>query len=192
MVKRFFICNLVFILSLCCPSFSEENSQTKEVETCTSYKEEVIKDLNTQLDALFQDFLEGGQELYQDFLEAGQNINFADNMQIIEFIKSSSSGQKLLQACEEILAYLHMPSEEITNTDLSYDIFLKKLDDIIKLWQEHYHAKEREYFYKELELREKELEFQKDLLSWKKEKMAKELAWKKEKYVQDKISRRFS
>lgn len=191
MVKRFFIYNLICILSLCFPIFAEDAAQIKE-EMHIPGEEGAQGDITTQLDELFQVFLEGGQELYRDFLEACQNVNFASSLEVVEFIKSSNSGQKLLQACDEILAYLQIPSDETTDSEISYDVLLQKLERIVRLWQEHYQAKGREYADRELELREKELEFKKDLLAWQKEKMTKEIAQKREKYTQDMILRRFS
>ncbi|WP_284441681.1 hypothetical protein [Chlamydia gallinacea] len=157
-----------------------------------SVREGVQGDITTRLDELFEVFLERGQELYRDFLEACQNVNFANSLEIVEFIKSSNSGRELLQTCDEILACLQVSSDELIDSEISYDALLQKLEGIVRLWQEHNQAKGREYAYRELELREKELEFKKDLLAWQKEKMAKEIAQKREKYTQDMILRRFS
>ncbi|WP_276816007.1 hypothetical protein [Chlamydia gallinacea] len=192
MVKGFFIYNLICILSLCSPIFTEDAAQTKEEEMHISVREGVQGDITTRLDELFEVFLERGQELYRDFLEAGQNVNFANSLEIVEFIKSSNSGRELLQTCDEILACLQVSSDELIDSEISYDALLQKLEGIVRLWQEHNQAKGREYAYRELELREKELEFKKDLLAWQKEKMAKEIAQKREKYTQDMILRRFS
>ncbi|EPP36034.1 hypothetical protein BOKEGFJH_00468 [Chlamydia avium] len=175
MVKRFFICNLAFILSLCSPIFTEDNTQIETVDTPIVNEENIVSDLNMQLDGLFQVFLEEGQELYQDLLMACQNECFENDIQIMEFIKSSDSGKKLLQACEKILTDLHKPSDELTDKDLSCDVLLQKLDEIVKLWQENHRTKDWDYAYRELELREKELEFKKDLLSWQREKYAKDI-----------------
>ena len=87
---------------------------------------------------------------------------------------------------------MQVSSDELIDSEISYDALLQKLEGIVRLWQEHNQAKGREYAYRELELREKELEFKKDLLAWQKEKMAKEIAQKREKYTQDMILRRFS
>ncbi|WP_238374148.1 hypothetical protein [Chlamydia caviae] len=143
--------------------------------------------LADQLDSLFQVLVEEGQELYRDLalICKNENIELESDEQAIELMKESPSGQRILEACRDILSCLRMPSEDLNNENLSFDVLLQKLDEIANVWRQYRHSKDMEYVRKDLDMRERELEFKKDLLAWQKEKTDKELTWKRERYVRD-------
>ncbi|WP_348662902.1 hypothetical protein [Chlamydia vaughanii] len=196
MIKRFFIYSLTFALSLCFNTFAEETDgcieesveQIKSMDSCfDSVAGDDREALAEQLDSLFHVLIEEGQELYRDLTNTCKStgIELENDQQAIEFVKESSSGQKILQACRDIFSCLGVPNDELTEENLSLDVLIQKLDEIAQVWRHYRYSKDMEYAYKELDIRERELEFKKDLLSWQKEKTDKELSWKREKYARE-------
>ncbi|WP_375793116.1 hypothetical protein O1W69_03105 [Chlamydia sp. 12-01] len=202
MIKRFFIYSLTVAFSplLCCSNIFAENmdtivqepveKQNSRIDCCfDSISDGDREALADQLDSLFQVLVEEGQDLYRDLVLVckNENIELESNQQAVELMKESPSGQKILQACRDIFSCLDVPSEDLNNENLSFDVLLQKLDEIAQIWRYYRHSKDMEYAYKDLEMRERELEFKRDLLAWQKEKTDKELAWKREKYARDMV-----